>query len=55
VFIHGWVYDLENGEVADLNVTVGPPGKEFPKSSWPSTEVREREKKMEWEAKLKQQ
>ncbi|PVG02995.1 carbonic anhydrase, partial [Serendipita vermifera] len=26
VFIHGWVHDLETGEVIDLNVSVGPPG-----------------------------
>ncbi|CAG8723038.1 10337_t:CDS:2, partial [Acaulospora colombiana] len=26
VFIHGWVHDLETGEVLDLNVSVGPPG-----------------------------
>ncbi|KXN82650.1 Carbonic anhydrase, partial [Leucoagaricus sp. SymC.cos] len=52
VFIHGWVYDLENGEVTDLNVTVGPPGREIPKSPWPSTEQREKEKRAEREAKL---
>ncbi|KAH6917810.1 carbonic anhydrase [Coprinopsis sp. MPI-PUGE-AT-0042] len=30
VFIHGWVYDIENGEIKDLGVSVGPPGKEIP-------------------------
>ncbi|KAF8174076.1 carbonic anhydrase [Pholiota molesta] len=30
VFIHGWVYDIENGEVHDLGVSVGPPGKAIP-------------------------
>lgn len=30
VFIHGWVYDIENGEIRDLNVSVGPPGKPIP-------------------------
>lgn len=30
VFIHGWVYDIENGEVVDLGVSVGPPGVEVP-------------------------
>ncbi|KAG6898989.1 hypothetical protein C0993_002010, partial [Termitomyces sp. T159_Od127] len=30
VFIHGWVYDIETGEVADLGVTVGPPGQTLP-------------------------
>ncbi|KAH6904505.1 carbonic anhydrase [Coprinopsis sp. MPI-PUGE-AT-0042] len=31
VFIHGWVYDIENGEVRDLGVSVGPAGKPIPK------------------------
>ncbi|TFK32444.1 carbonic anhydrase [Crucibulum laeve] len=26
VYIHGWVYDVETGEVLDLGVSVGPPG-----------------------------
>ncbi|EAU89668.1 carbonic anhydrase [Coprinopsis cinerea okayama7 len=30
VFIHGWVYDIENGEIRDLGVSVGPPGKAIP-------------------------
>lgn len=30
VFIHGWVYDIENGEVRDLGISVGPPGKAIP-------------------------
>lgn len=30
VFIHGWVYDIENGEIKDLGVSVGPPGKAIP-------------------------
>ena len=25
VFIHGWVYDLLNGEIRDLGISVGPP------------------------------
>ncbi|KAJ2933076.1 hypothetical protein H1R20_g4048, partial [Candolleomyces eurysporus] len=25
-YIHGWVYDIENGQVKDLGVSVGPPG-----------------------------
>ena len=45
VFIHGWVYDVENGEVSDLNVSLGPPGREIPKSPWPATEERERRKR----------
>ncbi|KAL9712243.1 hypothetical protein Ac2012v2_005321 [Leucoagaricus gongylophorus] len=53
VFIHGWVYDLENGEVTDLNVSLGPPGREIPKSPWPATEERERQKRIEREAKEK--
>ncbi|KAJ3566884.1 hypothetical protein NP233_g6717 [Leucocoprinus birnbaumii] len=52
VFIHGWVYDLENGEVTDLNVTIGPPGRDIPKSPWPSTAEREKQKRIEREAKL---
>lgn len=47
------MYDLENGEVTDLNVTVGPPGREIPPSPWPSTEVREKEKRAKWEAKVR--
>ncbi|TFK25157.1 carbonic anhydrase [Coprinopsis marcescibilis] len=34
VFIHGWVYDVENGEVRDLGVSVGPPGKPIPALPW---------------------
>ncbi|KAF8889664.1 carbonic anhydrase [Infundibulicybe gibba] len=30
VFIHGLVYDIETGEVKDLGVSVGPPGKAIP-------------------------
>lgn len=30
MFIHGWVYDIANGEVRDLGVSVGPPGKAIP-------------------------
>lgn len=26
LFVHGWVHDLETGEVIDLNVSRGPPG-----------------------------
>ncbi|KAG8775526.1 hypothetical protein FRC20_001313 [Serendipita sp. 405] len=26
IFVHGWVHDLETGEVLDLNVSVGPAG-----------------------------
>ena len=29
-YIHGWVYDIENGEVRDLGVSVGPPGQNIP-------------------------
>lgn len=31
VFIHGFVYDIENGEVKNLGISVGPPGKTIPK------------------------
>ncbi|KAF8068972.1 carbonic anhydrase [Lyophyllum atratum] len=30
VFIYGWVYDIENGEVVDLGISVGLPGVEVP-------------------------
>ncbi|KAF9528433.1 carbonic anhydrase [Crepidotus variabilis] len=30
VFVHGWVYDIENGEIRDLGVSVGPPGVAIP-------------------------
>lgn len=30
VFVHGWVYDIETGEVSDLGISVGPPGKAVP-------------------------
>ncbi|KAG5650464.1 hypothetical protein H0H81_012166 [Sphagnurus paluster] len=39
VFIHGWVYDIESGEVADLGVTVGPPGALVPPSPFPLLQV----------------
>ncbi|KAG6828298.1 hypothetical protein H0H92_008458 [Tricholoma furcatifolium] len=35
VFIHGWVYDIETGEVTDLGVTVGPPGRTIPLTPFP--------------------
>ncbi|KAF8889466.1 carbonic anhydrase [Mucidula mucida] len=30
VFIYGLVYDIEDGQVFNLNVTMGPPGQEIP-------------------------
>lgn len=39
VFIHGWVYDLESGSVADLNVSTGPKGfEDFVPSATPTEE-----------------
>ncbi|CAA7263072.1 unnamed protein product [Cyclocybe aegerita] len=35
LFIHGWVYDVENGRVSDLGVSVGPPGRPLPPSPFP--------------------
>ncbi|KAF8161667.1 carbonic anhydrase [Crassisporium funariophilum] len=35
VWIHGWVYDVENGQVSDLGVSVGPPGRKVPPSPFP--------------------
>jgi len=31
VFIHGWVFDIENGDIHDLGVSIGPAGKQIPK------------------------
>lgn len=36
VYIHGWVYDVENGQVSDLGVSVGPPGKLLPPTPFPT-------------------
>ncbi|KAF8176943.1 carbonic anhydrase [Pholiota molesta] len=35
IYIHGWVYDVENGKVSDLNVSVGPAGRDLPFSPFP--------------------
>ena len=35
IYIHGWVYDLEEGKVLDLGISVGPPGKQVPPSPFP--------------------
>ena len=35
IYIHGWVYDVENGKVSDLGVSVGPPGCALPFSPFP--------------------
>ncbi|EDR01437.1 carbonic anhydrase [Laccaria bicolor S238N-H82] len=35
VYIHGWVYDVESGEVSNLGVSAGPPGKEVPPTLFP--------------------
>lgn len=37
VHIHGWVYDIENGQVSDLGVSVAPPGKVIPPTPFPIT------------------
>jgi hypothetical protein len=40
VFVHGWVHDIETGEVIDLNVSTGPAGFEnYTPSETPETEV----------------
>ena len=42
VFIHGWVYDLESGTVADLNVSTGPKGfEDFVPSATPEPKIGE--------------
>lgn len=38
VFIHGFVYDIENGEVKDLGISVGPPGRAIPKVPFATVE-----------------
>ncbi|EDR16122.1 uncharacterized protein LACBIDRAFT_301893 [Laccaria bicolor S238N-H82] len=35
VHIHGWVHNVESGEVFDLGVSAGPPGKEVPPTPFP--------------------
>ena len=35
VYILGWVYDIENGQVIDIGVSVGPPRKVVPASPFP--------------------
>ncbi|KAF5334695.1 hypothetical protein D9611_011947 [Ephemerocybe angulata] len=36
-FIHGWIYDIENGEVKDLGVSVGPRGSTVPAIPFPAS------------------
>ncbi|KAK0184965.1 carbonic anhydrase [Armillaria mellea] len=40
VFIHGLVYDVENGEITNLDVSVGPPGVPIPPVPFPHTQAR---------------
>ncbi|KAL0959619.1 hypothetical protein HGRIS_011322 [Hohenbuehelia grisea] len=35
VFVHGFVYDIENGEIKDLGISVGPPDKPIPEIPFP--------------------
>ena len=35
VYIHGSVYDIENGQVSDIGVPAGPPRKVLPPSPFP--------------------
>ena len=37
VYIHGWVYNIENGQVSDLGVSVAPPGKNNSPTPFPIT------------------
>ncbi|KAJ8514627.1 hypothetical protein ONZ45_g7845 [Pleurotus djamor] len=39
VFVHGLVYDIENGEVHDLGVSMGPPGKAVPELPFPKLNI----------------
>ncbi|TFK26091.1 carbonic anhydrase [Coprinopsis marcescibilis] len=36
IYVHGWVYDIENGEIRDIGVSVGPPGKAIPQAPFPA-------------------
>ncbi|KAK0488418.1 carbonic anhydrase [Armillaria novae-zelandiae] len=40
VFIHGLVYDVENGEITNLDVSVGPPGVPVPPVPFPHRKAR---------------
>ncbi|KAK0184966.1 carbonic anhydrase [Armillaria mellea] len=39
VFIHGLVYDLENGTITNLDVSVGPPGMRIPPVPFPHSKA----------------
>ncbi|KAJ3504038.1 hypothetical protein NLJ89_g8150 [Agrocybe chaxingu] len=39
VYIHGWVYDIEDGVVSDLRVSIGPPGRVVPLSPFPGAKA----------------
>ncbi|KAG2008597.1 carbonic anhydrase [Coprinopsis cinerea AmutBmut pab1-1] len=39
LYVHGWVYDIDNGEVRDLGVSVGPPGKAVPPAPFMAVEA----------------
>ncbi|CAA7263071.1 unnamed protein product [Cyclocybe aegerita] len=42
VYIHGLVYDIENGVVSDLRVSVGPPGRVVPPSPFPGANTKKK-------------
>ncbi|KAK0238046.1 carbonic anhydrase [Armillaria nabsnona] len=47
VFIHGWVYDIANGEIQSLGISVGPPGVEIPSVPFASVTSSERVRPLE--------
>lgn len=47
VFIHGWVYDIANGEIQSLGISVGPPGVEIPSVPFATVTSSERVRPLE--------
>ncbi|PBK67464.1 carbonic anhydrase [Armillaria solidipes] len=47
VFIHGWVYDIANGGIQNLGISVGPPGVEIPSVPFATVTSSERVRPLE--------